>query len=185
MTNKENPWKLIKSEIVHSNPWNQFISDSVVNPDGSDGNYSYVKGENGSAVLAIDKEDYVYLVGQFRYPVKEYCYDVIGGNCFKEEDFKTAALRELKEETGIVANSIKELAINIAPSPWVVSEKVNLYLVTDFKFDKSNPDSTEVLSVKKIHLSELRKMINSGKMMSSLVIMALYFYDQLKLKENL
>lgn len=98
-------WKKIKSKIVHKNSWFSIYKDDVINPNGKPGKYYYSHGHDAIAVIAEDKNNNLYLVGQTRYPIgNQYSWEVIGGGIEKGETLLAAAKRELKEETGLEAS---------------------------------------------------------------------------------
>ena len=96
MTDKQNPWKKLSSEIVHKNPWFYVRQDKVITPDGSQGEYNVVVSPPASFIVALDDESNVYLIGQFRYPTGLYSLEIPGGGTGDNDPLKTAK-RELQE----------------------------------------------------------------------------------------
>src|SRR5438067_11246803 len=100
----ENPWRTVSSRAVYDNPWIRVREDEVIHPDGQPGIYGVVHYKNlAIGILAIDDEGYIYLVGQYRYPMDRYSWEIPEGGCPEGEEPLTAARRELQEETGLNA----------------------------------------------------------------------------------
>ena len=80
--NKNNPWKTISQSVVYENPWIKVQEDQVIRPDGLDGIYGVVNFKNKAVgVLPIDEEGFTYLVGQYRYPLGFYSWEIPEGGC--------------------------------------------------------------------------------------------------------
>src|SRR5690349_10904152 len=99
-----NPWKTLSSRITYENPWIRVREDSVIRPDGNPGIYGVVEVRPSIAVVAINERDEVVLVGQWRYTLDRYTWEVPrGGSSEGETDMRAVAARELAEETGVCA----------------------------------------------------------------------------------
>lgn len=99
----ENLWLTVSSKRVYDNPWITVREDQVIRPDGEPGIYGVVHYKNiAVGVLAVE-EDHVYLVGQYRYPLQRYSWEIPEGGCPEGEEPQRAAQRELREETGLEA----------------------------------------------------------------------------------
>lgn len=101
----ENPWKTISSRIAYTNPWISVREDQVIRPDGSDGIYGVVQLPESVGILAVDSEDRVALVRQWRYVHGRVGIEIPTGGLNNDESHLDAAKRELLEETGLVAQS--------------------------------------------------------------------------------
>ena len=99
---ERSPWLTAASERVYENPWISVREDRVVRPDGEPGIYGVVHYKNVAVgVLPVD-DGHTYLVGQYRYPLDEYSWEIPEGGCPEGEEPLHAAQRELREETGLV-----------------------------------------------------------------------------------
>ena len=106
MNSKENPWQTKESKEVYNNPWIRVVENKVINPKGGDGIYGVVHFKNVAiAIIPIDSDGYTYLVGQYRYTMNSYEWEVPMGGGLKENSNLESAKRELLEETGIVAEN--------------------------------------------------------------------------------
>jgi hypothetical protein len=103
------PWKIKKSRKIYKNPWMEVFEDEVIRPDEKDGICGIVKILDGVCILPIDDNGYVYLVDQFRYALGKNIIEVAGGSLKKGEEILNVAKKELREETGILADEFISL----------------------------------------------------------------------------
>src|SRR5690606_33061594 len=97
-------WKTVSSKPAYENPWIRVEHHDVITPGGGPGIYGVVKFKNKAiGIIPVDDEGFVYLVGQYRYTLGEYSWEIPEGGGPLDEDPLEAAKRELKEETGLVA----------------------------------------------------------------------------------
>lgn len=170
---QSNPWKIIAEKQVYDNPWINVTEFDVLNPKGKEGIYGKVSFKNRAVgVVAIDKDLHVYLVGQFRFTLNQYSWELPEGGSPQNEDLLDTAKRELAEETGIKANKWEHL-LDMHLSNSVTDEFGCLYLATDLEFGEAEPEDTEELQVKKLHLNTAIEMIYSGEITDSLTIAGL------------
>src|SRR5437868_652855 len=98
------PWKCLSSRTVYTNDWIKVREDQVIRPDGKPGIYGVVETRIATGVLALTPDLQVYLVGQYRYPMDEYSWEIIeGGSDDGDDGALLTAQRELQEEAGLVA----------------------------------------------------------------------------------
>lgn len=135
-------------------------------PDGSLANREIVRHNGGACIAAIDDDENVYLVRQFRKPFDAELLELPAGKLEIGEDPLACARRELTEETGLSAESIEWLA-TAYPSPGYVSETLSIYLATGLTFGESNLDDGEFLSVHPYPLNEALAMIDRGEILDA------------------
>jgi 8-oxo-dGTP pyrophosphatase MutT (NUDIX family) len=166
----KNPWQTLATKPIYENPWIKVTESDVLNPKGGKGIYGVVSFKNKAiGIVPVDEEGYTYLVGQYRYTLEEYSWEIPeGGGPLNEEPLE-AAKRELKEETGFEASDWKMIG-RIHTSNSVTDEEGFLYLATGLKSGHSEPEETEELAVKKVHLKEAVEMVMKDKITDGLSI---------------
>ena len=178
----QSPWVILDKHIAYENPWIKVIHHDVINPSGNKGIYGQVHFKNiAIAIVPVDKDMNTYLVGQYRFPIDLYTWEVPEGGCPFEEIPLEAAKRELQEETGLVAQHWQLLG-NAHLSNSVCDENSYIYLATELSQESAMPDETEQLLVKKIPLSEAFNMVNEGVITDSLSVMAFQKVELLIIK---
>jgi ADP-ribose pyrophosphatase len=168
-----NDWTINSKEIKYSNAWIDLIHHEVINPAGKEGIYGMVHFKNtAAAVVPIDSEGYTYLVGQYRFTLNEYSWEIPMGGCPLNEEPLEGAKRELLEETGLVAQNWLLLG-KIHTSNSVTDEIGFIYLAQNLKQFKAEPEETENLAIKRIPLKEAVAMAVSGEITDSISLAAL------------
>ena len=166
----KNPWTIISSSPVYDNNWINVVEHKVINPAGGDGVYGKVHFKNlAIGVVALDEERNIYLVGQYRFTLDAYSWEIPEGGSPLGVDPLDSAKRELKEETGIIARDWKKL-LDIHLSNSVSDEKGYIYLATGLEFSEAEPEETEELQVQKIALEQAYQMVLDGTITDSLSV---------------
>jgi len=119
----KNPWTTLATRVVYTNPWITVREDKVLRPNGSPGIYGVVETRLATGVLALTPEEDCYLVGQYRYTMHEYSWELIEGGSDPGEDALAAAQRELREEAGLTARDWQPLGGEIHLSNCHSSER--------------------------------------------------------------
>lgn len=164
-----------KENLVYKGRILSLYNDEVVLADGSESTREYVRHTGGSSVLAVDKEGYIYLVEQFRYPYREMIYEIPAGKTDKGESAYDCALRELKEEVGITAHTLTDLGV-IYPTPAYTDEPLRIFLATDFEVGENRLDEHELLNVKKIKFADALQMIERNEIKDAKTVIAILRY---------
>ena len=169
MSNK-NPWKTLSTEEVYDNPWIKITHHNVLNPASQNGIYGKVHFKNiAVGVLPLDEENYTWLVGQYRYTLEKYSWEIPEGGCIEGIEPLQAAKNELQEETGITAKKWTKV-LDIHTSNSVTDEYGICYLAQDLIFGKSSPEPCEELVVKKLRFEEAFEMVMNSEITDSLSI---------------
>jgi len=147
--------------------------DQVISPTGKPGIYSVVDTRVATGVVAMNDEQEIYLVGQYRYPTDVYSWELPEGGADPGEDPLDAIKRELREETGVTAAHWQQLGGEIHLSNCVTSERAYLYLAKGLTQGEMAPDETEVLKVKKVPFRKCIEMVESGELFDGLTVIAI------------
>lgn len=175
----KNPWKKLSQKIVYENDWIRVKEDIVLNPSGNEGIYGTVHFKNRAiAIVPIDSEGNTYLVGQYRYPLDIYSWELpMGGGLLTDDDLESAQ-RELKEETGLVAKTWKNIS-TIHTSNSVTDEIGYIFLATDLQQEDAEPEETEDLKIIKIPFQKAVEMVMNNEITDSISIAGILKVDYL------
>jgi 8-oxo-dGTP pyrophosphatase MutT (NUDIX family) len=180
MSNEQNPWIKKDSKIVYDNPWINLTEYNVITPGGTEGIYGKLHFKNiAIGVIAIDAEDNTYLVGQYRFPLDRYSWEIPEGGCPEGTDWLTAAKRELKEETGLEATSWKEI-LRMDVSNSVSDEFAVVYVAQDLIAGEAEPEETEQLTINKMPFKQALHWVMEGKITDSISVAAILKWELLK-----
>ncbi len=168
-----NPWKRKSSKIIYQNPWIKLEEDQVVRPNGSEGIYGKVHFKNKAlGIIPVDEKNNTWLVGQYRYTLNAYSWEIPMGGVPLEEDTLEGAKRELMEETGLIAEKWTKL-MKIHTSNSVTDEYGYVYLAEDLSQGEMDWDDTEELLIKKLPLDEAVKMALNGEITDAISVAGL------------
>lgn len=168
MNSDKNPWKKISQKSVYDNNWIEVQHHEVINPSGNQGIYGKIHFKNiAIGIIPVDEENNTWLIGQYRYPLDLYSWEIPEGGGALDIKPIESAKRELLEETGIRAKKW-QLIQHIHTSNSVSDESGIIYLAQDLSFSQAQPEETEQLMVKKIKLKEVYKLILRGEITDSL-----------------
>ena len=166
----ENPWTTLKITSVYENPWIRLEHHDILNPAGREGIYGKVHFKNRAmAIIPVDEHGYTWLVGQYRYTLDEYTWEIPMGGGPIEQDLLDSAKRELKEETGLSAEKWTEI-MKIHTSNSVTDEAGIIYLAEGLTQGETEFEETEVLQIKKLPFSEVLDMVMSGAITDSISV---------------
>lgn len=170
---KKNPWKTLSSKSVYENPWISVQHHEVINPSGGNGIYGKVSFKNVAVgAIPIDEENNTWLVGQYRYTLNEYSWEIPEGGAPLGTEPLASAKRELLEETGIIAEDWS-LLTKVHTSNSVTDELGFIYVAKGLRFTEAEPEETEDLIVKKLPLQEAIQMALDGKITDSISLIGL------------
>lgn len=170
-------WKKLSTRTVYENDWMQVREDHVINPGGGENLYGYVHFKNVAvAIVALDDANNTWLVGQDRYTLGEYSWELpMGGAPFGEPPLE-AAKRELREETGIRAAKWEEL-MRLHTTNSITDEQGFAYIATDLSLGEPDCEETEDLEVRKLPLESAVQMVLDGQITDAISVAALLRID--------
>ncbi len=173
MNEQHNPWKVLAEKKIYENPWIALTEYDVVNPSGGKGIYGKVHFKSiAIGILPLDAELNTYLVGQFRFTLNQYSWEMPEGGGPLNIDPLESAKRELLEETGLIASSWTKL-MDIHLSNSVSDECGIIYLARNLEQRDSSPEETEQIQVRKLPFEEAYKMVESGAITDSMSMAAI------------
>ena len=172
MDENNNPWKVNSAKEVYDNNWINVTEYDVINPSGGKGIYGKVHFKNiAIGVIVLDDEQNTYLVGQYRFVLNAYSWEIPEGGGAESEEHLDAAKRELLEETGLVANNWKEI-LRMHLSNSVSDELAVIFLARGLTLQTACPEETEQLRVKKLPFKELLQLVLDGKITDAMTVAA-------------
>ena len=167
-------WKKVDSQEIHKNPWYRIMQDNVIMPSGQLGKYTYIKRSAGVIIGAVTKDQKIFLVGQYRYPIKKFTWELPMGTLEAgEDDIEMAAKRELREEVGVEAENWQQVG-QFHYCSGLSEQKGYVFLARKIQLKQAQPDFTEFLTMKKVSLAEFEAMIVKGEVTDSPSITAFY-----------
>ncbi len=177
----ENPWKTLSTEELYDNPWITLTERQIINPGGGKGIYGKVSFKNKAiGILPLDENGNTWLVGQYRYTLDEYSWEIPMGGGPLEEDILFSAQRELKEETGITAKKWSNI-LRIHTSNSVTDEEGFVFLAEELSFGPTQFEESEAdLKIKKLPFSEVVDMVMNNEITDSLSIAGILKLARLK-----
>jgi 8-oxo-dGDP phosphatase len=172
----ENPWKTLSTQPVYNNDWIKVEEHQVINPGGSNGIYGKVSFKNRAVgIIPVDEEGNTWLVGQHRYTLNEWSWEIpMGGSPLKEDTVKTAQ-RELEEETGLIATEITKL-LHLHPSNSITDEQGYVYLATNLSKGVQQLEDTEKdIQIKKLPFKDAQQMAQNGEITDAISVAGIFY----------
>jgi 8-oxo-dGTP pyrophosphatase MutT (NUDIX family) len=170
MNKEKNPWKINSSKNVYYNNWISVTEHQVTNPSGNAGIYGVVHFKSVAVgILPLDEENNTWLVGQYRFPLAKYSWEIPEGGAPFGEDPVVGAARELAEETGLKAGKFTKI-VEMHLSNSVSDEHAVVYLAQQLTQHTATPEETEQLVVKKLPFEEAYQMVLRGEITDSMSV---------------
>lgn len=170
MHHLENPWKITSEKAVYANKWISLTEYQVINPSGNPGIYGKVHFKNlAIGIIPLDDELNTYLVGQYRFALDQYSWEIPEGGGPLGIDALESAKRELLEETGLKADSWTEIQ-RMHLSNSVSDELSIIYLARGLSQFEAEPEDTEQLIVHKLPFDDVYNMVYDGKITDSIAV---------------
>jgi 8-oxo-dGTP pyrophosphatase MutT (NUDIX family) len=164
------PWKTLSIEERYSTPWIGVSHHEVIDPSGRPGIYGVIHFRNlAVGVIPLDEELNTWIIGQYRYPIRAYSWEIPEGGGARNIPPLESAKRELREEAGIVADCWTEI-LQMDLSNSASDEEAVIFVAQGLTFHEPEPDHDEQLAVRKLPFADLLRMVLAGEVRDSLTI---------------
>ncbi|WP_377808685.1 NUDIX hydrolase [Azospirillum sp. A29] len=168
-----NPWTVLTSTTKYENAWMEVVEHKVLTPKGSPGIYGVVHPRSlATGVVPVHADGTVTLVGQYRFPLKQYSWEIPEGGGRKGVEPQESAARELREETGLTARRWMPL-MTLHLSNCITDEVAHTFVAWDMEQGESAPDETEVLAVRRVPFVEVIDMVLAGAITDAMAVASL------------
>ncbi len=171
------PWQTLHAERPVVTPWYSIRRDRVRIHTGDEISYTYVDHPGAVYVVPVALDGAVLLIRQYRYPVRDWCWEVPAGGIEAPEDGSAAAARELTEELGAVSYHLRPVAIFYA-SNGISNERSQVYLATQVEIGQSRREPTELLHVVAVPQQEALRMARAGEITDGQSALALLLSER-------
>ncbi len=170
MSEHRNPWTTLSSRPIYENPWLRVTEDEVLTPGGARGTYGVVRHPApGCCILPLDEAGYTWIVGQHRYAIGRYTWELPAGLMGAGETPLAGAQRELAEETGLAARNWHPIQ-HLAPVNSMTNLESFSYVAWGLTAGTPHPDAGEELALRRIAFAEALGMVLSGAMPSAISV---------------
>lgn len=168
-----NPWQVLAEKEMYDNKWIRVTEYDVINPNGGRGIYGKVHFKNlAIGIVALDPDLNTYLVGQYRFTLNAYSWEIPEGGGALDMDPLESARRELLEETGLVAQKWTAL-LKMHLSNSVSDEYAIIYLAQELEQRDPMPEETEQLAIRKLPFKEAWQMVEDGLITDAMSVAAI------------
>lgn len=167
-----NPWRTLSSHTIYRNHWLTLREDKIIRPDGTEGIYGVVEMRPSCGIVAINEDDQIALVGQWRYVHDKYSLEIPTGGSEKDETPLGAAKRELLEETGLTARDWTALG-TIDNSNGVTTDVAHIFLARSLTAGSAIPQGDERVELRWMPFTEAVLSVMRGKITESVSVAAI------------
>ncbi|MEX0616285.1 MAG: NUDIX hydrolase [Candidatus Woykebacteria bacterium] len=176
---KRGPFKIKSSKLIYKNDWIEVREDEIIRPNGKEGVFGIVEGASGSSIVALTKDNEVYLTEEYRYAQDKITYELPSGAIDKGETPLDSAKRELKEETGLTANKWADLGY-INPLTVILKSLNYMFLAEQLREGEAEDEESDLIELKKVSLIKCLEMIEKGQITHAASVVAILKVAKLK-----
>nr|WP_246499654.1 NUDIX hydrolase [Azospirillum soli] len=168
-----NPWTILTTKPIYENPWMKVVEHDVLNPKGNPGIYGVMHAQHlATGVVPIDDDGCITLVGQYRFPLGQYSWEIPEGGGKKGVDPLVSVQRELLEETGQTARHwLPILTLHLSNS--ITDETAYCYLAWGLEHGEAEPEETEELQLRRVPFAEAYAMAMRGDITDAIAVASL------------
>ena len=168
-----NPWTILATRPIYENPWMRVVEHQVLTPRGNPGIYGVMHAQNlATGIVPVDGDGCVTLVGQYRFPLQRYSWEIPEGGGAKDVDPLLSAQRELAEETGQTARHwLPILTMHLSNS--ITDEVAHCFLAWGLEQGAAEPEETEVLQLRRVPFAEAYAMAMRGDITDAMAVASL------------
>ncbi|HEX3681119.1 MAG TPA: NUDIX hydrolase [Bryobacteraceae bacterium] len=167
--------KVISSHELLKNKLFSVVEEVATDPSGFEIKRSIIRHPGSAVMMAVDEQERVLLVKQFRLPAEAELWELPAGRIDPGESALEAAIRELREETGYQAKKWTELA-SFWASPGYVQEKMNIFLAEELTEGKQEPMDDERIEIRWFGKDELHRMIRAGQVIDGKTLVGYFMW---------
>jgi len=165
------PWTRFEQNRLFENDWFTLESQDCLTPGGTPAKYSWMHFKNRAVgVIPLHDDGTITLVGQYRYPLEQYSWELPEGGCPEGRELIEAARMELSEETGLTAETMEPF-LKFHTSNSITDEYGELFLARGLTQGEAHPEDSEELRIRRVSLETLLEEIESGKITDAITIM--------------
>jgi ADP-ribose pyrophosphatase len=175
--------KVLSSEAVFHSRVFDVQREKVAEPNGVKATRDIIVHPGSVVVLPVFSDGRILLIRQYRQSVGQYLWELVAGRRDGDESFVAGAHRELQEETGYTARSMRQL-LDVFPSPGFLREKMVIFLAQGLTKGAANPEPDEKITQRIFSLREALRWISSGKIRDGKTVAGILYYAQYVAKRN-
>ena len=171
----EKPLQILSTETTYTGPLFSVRRDRVIEPHGLEATREMIAHPGSVVVLPVFEDGRILLIRQYRYAAKQFLWELVAGRKDDGEDFLQGAHRELLEETGYTARSMKQL-VDLFPTPGFLEEHMVIFLAQGLKEGVAQQEADERISHRIFTLDEVERWIRAGKIRDMKSIAGILYY---------
>ncbi|MFQ5633738.1 MAG: NUDIX domain-containing protein [Gammaproteobacteria bacterium] len=170
MATHDNPWQVLGERDIYDNPWIRVVEHEVIHPAGNPGVYGVVRFRNlAVGIIPLDHDDHTWIVGQYRFALNQYSWEIPMGGVPLNTDPLRGAERELREETGLTAGRWRQI-LSVRLSNSVTDEAGIVYVAEDLRQGKPDFDDTEKIEIRRLPFADAVRMAMEGEITDCLSV---------------